>query len=196
MHVTGILSDFHKTPFCLHHPLLKLFALALGEGDNTDFVAMVEPYPNFNTGKMMITLSTPVYDRSVRPPLLGVVGIDLFMDALEQTLGVDPSSTLMLNRFLALSTTRCPCLNLTGRELDALRYLGGGDRAICRDCPLVDTGGGNYVGILPQQCRGGAVISPALSGSTPTTPALPMRRRRAATWEGARPRSTQLISTL
>jgi len=134
----------------------KLFALGLGEGDNTDFVAMVEPYPDFNTGKMMITVSAPVYDRSVRPPLLlGVVGIDSFVDALEQTLGVDASSTLLLDRFIALSTARCPRRNLTGCELDALRSLGGGDQAICGDCPAVDTGGGDYVGIVPQPCGGG-----------------------------------------
>mmetsp|Transcript_6412 Transcript_6412/g.13432 ORF Transcript_6412/g.13432 Transcript_6412/m.13432 type:complete len:665 (-) Transcript_6412:123-2117(-) len=133
----------------------KLFALGLGEGDNADFVSIVEPYPDFSTGKMITTVSAPVYDRNVSPPLLlGVVGIDSYMDALEQVLGVDASSTAMLNRFIALSTARCPRLNLTGCELDALRYLGGGDQAICGDCPSVDNGGGSYVGIVPQQCRG------------------------------------------
>ena len=136
-------------------PRIQLFALGLGEGDNADFVSIVEPYPDFSTGKMITTVSAPVYDRSISPPLLlGVVGIDSFMDALEQVLGVDASSTAMLNRFIALSTARCPRLNLTGCELDALRYLGDGDQAICGDCPSVDAGSGSYIGIVPQQCRG------------------------------------------
>mmetsp|Transcript_21013 Transcript_21013/g.42902 ORF Transcript_21013/g.42902 Transcript_21013/m.42902 type:complete len:692 (-) Transcript_21013:160-2235(-) len=126
----------------------KLFALGLGEGDNGDFTAWVEPYMFFTEGKMGTTVSAPVYDRSVDPPLfLGVVAVDSLMDALEQVLGEDATSSAMLERFVLLSTARCPRLNLTECELDALRYLGGGEDATCGKC----TSGRS--GIVPEQCR-------------------------------------------
>ena len=128
----------------------KLFALGLGEGGNADFTAIVEPYQDFSTGKMATTVSAPVYDRTVSPPtLLGVVGIDTYMDALETVLGEDASSSSMLNRFVALSTARCPNLELTGCEVDALRFLGGGERAMCGSC---GDGGESIANIVPQKC--------------------------------------------
>jgi len=126
----------------------KLFALGLGVGDNKDFVAWVEPYEFFTARKMGTTVSAPVYDRSVHPPLfLGVVAIDSYMDALEQVLGEDATSSTMLQRFILLSTAHCPRLNLTKCELDALRYLGGGYIATCSDCSF------GLAGTVPQQCR-------------------------------------------
>lgn len=47
----------------------KLFALGLGEGENKDFVAWVEPYKFFTRGVMGTTVSVPVYDRNVTPHL-------------------------------------------------------------------------------------------------------------------------------
>ena len=82
----------------------KLFALGLGEGGNEDFAAWVEPYKFSNPpGKMGTTVSAPVYDRSVSPPLfLGVVAVDMYMDALEQVIGEDATSSNMLQRFVLL----------------------------------------------------------------------------------------------
>ena len=55
----------------------KLYTLGLGEGNNEDFAAWVEPYEFHNPkGKIGTTVSVPVFDRSVNPPLfLGVVGV-------------------------------------------------------------------------------------------------------------------------
>ncbi|KAL9179690.1 hypothetical protein ACHAXT_008980 [Thalassiosira profunda] len=140
----------------------KLFALGLGEGGNEDFAAWVEPYEFANpAGKMGTTVSAPVFDRSVSPPLfLGVVGIDLYMDALERILGEGAASSAMLQRFVALSTARCPSIELTECELDAFRFLGGGTEATCGICnntrgnnTRIQAGGDPvYPGIVPEQC--------------------------------------------
>ena len=47
----------------------KLFALGLGEGENKDAVAWVEPYRFFTRGVVGTTVSVPVYDRNVTPHL-------------------------------------------------------------------------------------------------------------------------------
>ena len=62
----------------------KLFALGLGEGGNEDFAAWVEPYEFANpAGKMGSTVSAPVFDRAVTPPLfLGVVAKDRFVGTI------------------------------------------------------------------------------------------------------------------
>lgn len=127
----------------------KLFALGLGEGGNEDFTAWVEPYAFANpAGKVGTTVSAPVYDRSVTPPLfLGVVAVDSYMDALEQVLGEDATSSTMLQKFIQLSTAVCPKIELTECELDALRFLGGGEEATCGVCDDTD-----YVGIVPEKC--------------------------------------------
>ena len=127
----------------------KLYALGLGEGGNEDFAAWVEPYEFHNPkGKMGTTVSVPVYDRSVSPPLfLGVAAIDMYMDALEQVLGEDAMSSNMLDRFVMLSTARCPSIQLTECELDALRFIGGGEEATCGVCNST-----SYSGIVPEKC--------------------------------------------
>mmetsp|Transcript_26399 Transcript_26399/g.54448 ORF Transcript_26399/g.54448 Transcript_26399/m.54448 type:complete len:718 (-) Transcript_26399:87-2240(-) len=126
----------------------KLYALGLGEGGNEDFVSWVEPYMFFNRKKMGTTVSTPVYDRSVDPHLfLGVAAIDAYMEALEQIIGENATSSPMLQRFVELSTARCPKIELTECELDALRFLGGGERTTCGLCN--NTG---YDGIIPETC--------------------------------------------
>ena len=128
----------------------KLYALGLGEGGNEDFVAWVEPYEFHNPkGKMGTTVSVPVYDRSVSPHLfLGVAAIDMYMDALEQVLGEDALSSSMLDRFVMLSTARCPSIQLSECELDALRFLGGGEEATCGVCNKTSY----YSGIVPEKC--------------------------------------------
>ncbi len=47
----------------------KLFAMGLGEGSNKDIVTWVEPYRFFTRGVNGTTVSVPVYDTSVTPPL-------------------------------------------------------------------------------------------------------------------------------
>jgi Mg-chelatase subunit ChlD len=127
----------------------KLYALGLGDGGNNDFAAWVEPYAFANpAGKTGTTVSVPVYDRSVSPPLfLGVVAIDIYMDAFEKILGEQADSSRMLDRFVQLSTARCPKIELTECELDALRFLGGGEEATCGVCNAT-----TYAGIVPEKC--------------------------------------------
>lgn len=130
-----------------------LFALGLGEGGNEDFTAWVEPYKFFTEGKMGTTVSAPVYDRTVSPPLfLGVVGVDSLMEGIEQVIGESATSSTMLDRFVLLSTARCPAINLTDCQLDALRYLGGGEEATCGRCSSGISS--EFEGIVPSECRG------------------------------------------
>lgn len=94
------------------------------------------------------TVSAPVYDRSVQPPLfLGVVAVDSYIDALEQILGEDATSFAMLQRFVLLSTAHCPKIKLSECELDALRFIGGGLQATCGKCNNTV-----YAGIVPEKC--------------------------------------------
>mmetsp|Transcript_33117 Transcript_33117/g.70581 ORF Transcript_33117/g.70581 Transcript_33117/m.70581 type:complete len:759 (+) Transcript_33117:360-2636(+) len=130
----------------------KLYALGLGEGGNEDWVAWVEPYRFHTAGKMGTSASAPVYDRSVRPPqFLGVATVDMWMDDLEKILGEDAASSTMLERFVVLSTARCPAMELTECEIDALRFAGGGEGATCGACGDMKADVG-YEGILLDTC--------------------------------------------
>jgi len=128
----------------------KLYTLGLGEGSNEDFAAWVEPYEFHNPkGKIGTTISAPAFDRSVNPPIfIGVVGIDMYMDALEEVLLEDAMSSTMLQRFVMLSTARCPDIQLSECELDGLRFSGGGEEAKCGVCNST-----SYTGIVPEQCE-------------------------------------------
>ena len=126
----------------------KLFALGLGVEENEDFVAWVEPYAFATGGLMGTTVSVPVYDKNVTPHLfLGVVGIDVYMSAIEQILGEEATSSTMLERFVARSTASCPKVELSACELDALQFLSGGKDATCGVCNST-----NYAGIVPETC--------------------------------------------
>ncbi|KAL3826889.1 hypothetical protein ACHAXA_000857 [Cyclostephanos tholiformis] len=126
----------------------KLFALGLGVGGNEDFAAWVEPYKFYTRGVIGTTVSVPVYDRSVTPPLfLGVVAVGWDMSAIKQILGEEATSSTMLERFVARSTALCPKIELSACELDALRFLSGGEDATCAVCNTTD-----YAGIVPETC--------------------------------------------
>ncbi len=133
----------------------KLFALGLGVEGNEDFVAWVEPYKFIFGGMMGTTVSVPVYDRNVTPHLfLGVVGITLFMSAIEQVLGENATSSTMLRRFVSRSTASCPKIELGACELEALRFdasrfFSGGENATCGGVVCNST---NYAGIVPETC--------------------------------------------
>ena len=84
-----------------------LFSLGLGEGRNDDFVAWVEPYLFSTRGEAGVTISAPVFDRSVSPAvLIGVVGIDLLVKALDRALGVETGSSETYDRIVLSSTAR------------------------------------------------------------------------------------------
>lgn len=97
---------------------------------------------------MGTTNSAPVFDRSVDPPLfLGVVANDVYLDAFEQILGEDAQSSTMLQRFVRLSTAKCPKIDLSECQLEYLRYLAGGKEATCGICNPTD-----YPDIVPKEC--------------------------------------------
>eukprot|EP00984_Skeletonema_dohrnii_P005355 scaffold1884_cov127-Skeletonema_dohrnii-CCMP3373.AAC.3 len=67
--------------------------------------------------------------------------------ALEQVLGEDAQCSTMLQRFVLLSTAQCPKIHLSECQLDALRYLSGGQEATCGRCNSTE-----YPGIIPAEC--------------------------------------------
>ncbi len=125
----------------------KLFALGLGDERNKDFVAWVEPYEFSTGGDMGTTVSAPVYDRSVSPPMfIGVAGVDFTVKFMEEIVGGTDSYASVLNILVKKSTAICPKLNLNECELQTLRKLSGGVNYMCPD-QCTDT-----VGIEPKAC--------------------------------------------
>ena len=121
----------------------RLFALGLGSEANSDFAAWVEPYV-FATGNALgTTVSVPVYDRTKSPHLfLGVVGVDVALDAIEAALTISSDLSTdyarevqeeALKRVVQESDASCPKeLELTPCELEAFRKLGApNDEALC-----------------------------------------------------------------
>ncbi|KAL7481427.1 hypothetical protein ACHAW6_007103 [Cyclotella cf. meneghiniana] len=125
-----------------------LYASGLGQGGNEDWVAWVEPYQFYTGGKNGTSASAPVYDRSVTPPLfLGVATVDMFMDDYYQALGVEESSSSILDKFVYRSRARCPKIELSQCELEALRFIGGGETSTCGVCNKTE-----YAEIIPRKC--------------------------------------------
>lgn len=125
----------------------KLFALGLGEGENEGFRAWVDPYTFATSGILGTTVSAPVYDRTVSPSVLvGAVGIDFPMSAMDQALGVSAASRETLDKLVRRSTAYCPKLNLSNCGIQSLRRAAGGDEALCPDeCS-------DFVGIETTDC--------------------------------------------
>lgn len=85
----------------------NLFSMGLGEGRNDDFVAWVEPYIFSTRGEAGVTISAPIFDRSVTPAvLIGVVGIDILVKALDRALGVETGSSETYDRIVLSSTAK------------------------------------------------------------------------------------------
>jgi hypothetical protein len=97
----------------------KLFAIGLGDAANSDFAAWVEPYEFASFGKMGTSVSAPVYDRSVKPPMfIGVAAMDFTIDFMKDVVGkyTKPYDTL-LDTLVKRSSAVCPKLNLNECEL-------------------------------------------------------------------------------
>ena len=99
------------------------------------------------------TVSVPVFDRSVTPyQFLGVVGIDIYLDAIQQVFG--DNTTSWFQEWMARSSIEaCPANDLTECQLDALRFLGGGEDATCGACNSTDANSAavcpSHVTLLP-----------------------------------------------
>jgi hypothetical protein len=135
-----------------------LFALGLGEGNNRNFTAWVEPYEFFNAKIIGTTVSAPVFDRSVNPPLLvGVVGMDFPMSALDRALGVPLGSTATFDRVVRSSTAQCPNLNISSCQLESFRAVGpAGSEAQC-SVPCNETA--SSLSLEAEQCPGDSAFS-------------------------------------
>ena len=108
----------------------KYFAYGLGEANNDDFVAWVAPYQFADGGGLGTTVSAPVYDKSVSPPILaGVVGLDFTFVAMERALGKEgeASKNAVIEKIVERSVAVCPNLELTDCQLESLRQYGSGD---------------------------------------------------------------------
>ncbi len=127
----------------------KLFALGLGDEENKDFVAWVEPYEFATGGEKGTTVSAPVYDRAVNPPMfIGVAAMDFTVAFMTEIAGGTDSYASVLSTLVKKSMATCPKLNLNQCETQALRKLSGGDDAMCPD-QCTDT-----IGIEPKACLG------------------------------------------
>ena len=110
-----------------------LLALGLGEEQNEDFTAWVEPY-KFSSGIWGVTVSAPVYDRSKSPPLfVGVVGVDNTLEVFNRLLQEDGEDATFLESIVKRSSAKCPRLdNIPSCVLESYRRQGrAGDQALC-----------------------------------------------------------------
>eukprot|EP00977_Amphora_coffeiformis_P015582 scaffold4562_cov178-Amphora_coffeaeformis.AAC.11 len=127
----------------------RLFALRLGEDQNEEFAAWVEPYA-FATGDVLgTTVSVPVYDRTKNPNLfLGVAAVDISITALDSALGITATTPGMgsaesierVSRVAYATAANCPVLDLGLCALESVRRQGlAGDEALCtNNCTLED----------------------------------------------------------
>ena len=124
----------------------RLFAMGLGDAVNEGFFAWVEPYEFSGSDGRGTTVSAPVYDRSVDPPLfLGVCGVDFTIEAMEEAVGGTNAYDDVLASLVAKSTATCPNLDLSECVIQALRELSGG--ATCAGECAAGT-----VNIVPEAC--------------------------------------------
>jgi hypothetical protein len=120
----------------------KYFSYGLGDQRNDDFVAWVSPYLYANGGSFGTTASAPVYDRSSEHPILvGVVGFDFTLAAMERALGEEgrESRDIIIEDIVERSIAKCPIFNLTDCQMESLRMYGtdptGFPAATCDKCP-------------------------------------------------------------
>ena len=118
----------------------KYFSYGLSDGINKDFVTWVPPY-KFATGNMLgITVSAPVYNKNIQPPILvGVVGMDFSFLAMERAFGEesDKARDVIIKEIVASNKARCPVFSLNSCQKDSLRINGGAkveDEASCNEC--------------------------------------------------------------
>lgn len=128
----------------------RLFSLGLGENQNDDFTAWVEPYLYMPGNILGSTVSAPIYDRSRNPPIfLGVAGIDVRLVTITQVYGDEAGATAELEKLALRSAARCPSINVQECVLESIRRQGkAGDFARCSsNCTAFD-----LVQVEPQAC--------------------------------------------
>jgi len=122
-----------------------LFSSGLADGKNSNFTTWVEPYKFASTQITGTTISSPVFDRSVDPPVfLGVVGIDLPMSAINRALGVSSeagTNDLPTEEIFKAASFKCPALELSPCLMESFRMVSG-EESMCErnnftSCDLV-----------------------------------------------------------
>jgi hypothetical protein len=124
----------------------RLFAIGLGSDNNQGFVAWVEPYP-FAVGNYWgTTVSVPVFDRTKTPHLfLGVVGVDVTMNALDAALATKDAASVVpgskraeelrvesIKRIVESSEASCPQIDVLPCQMEAFRSLSApGNESLC-----------------------------------------------------------------
>jgi Mg-chelatase subunit ChlD len=97
---------------------------AYGLSSNTDFVTWSPPYVFSTGGGLGTTVSAPVYNRNLDPPVLaGVVGMDFSFAAMEQALNdfSEEDRDRIIEERLAVKRARCPAFELTECQRESLR---------------------------------------------------------------------------
>ena len=127
----------------------RLFSLGLGNSKD-NFTVWVDPYSFATGGVNGSTVSAPVYDRSLSPPLLlGVVGINFPLSAAYKALGIDDPTAL--DQTVLASTAKCPTLNLTLCVLESFRKLSvAGNESLCF---AGNCSGDDFVQVEPIKCE-------------------------------------------
>ncbi len=127
----------------------KLFASGLA-ADNSyeDFVAWVEPYVFKSDGKLGTTVSVPVFYGDL---LLGVVGVDIYMETLQEIMG-ENATEWMKEWIKGQVSEYVPKIHPSECQLEALRSLGG-PNSTCGNCSS------GYEHLLPKNCSAEASYS-------------------------------------
>ena len=114
----------------------KYFAFGLSDSQNSNFAAWVEPYTFARGVGLGTSVSAPVYDRSVNPPILaGVVALDMSLAAMQTALGVQGEAGIneVIQRLVDRSVAYCPKFNLTECQYQSLRYEAYSNESLCSD---------------------------------------------------------------
>ena len=106
-------------------PYFKYFSMGLSDSQNQEFVAWVEPY-YFASGQGLGTsVSAPVYDKSVDPPVLeGVVAILITKAALQKASGVQNDDIFfsVIQELVNQSVAKYSNIQLDDCQMESLRY--------------------------------------------------------------------------
>lgn len=107
----------------------------LASGMNSDAVVWSDVFTDATSGLEVVSAAKAVYDDTKSPPLLlGVGGVELLMSQLVGS-GTSADETV---RYLRTASGGCPVFNLTGCQMEALRFSGGAQNQKCNNVGSCD----------------------------------------------------------
>ena len=113
----------------------KLFSMGLANEHQGQNVSWIDLHFSKLINRWLVTAAVPVFDRSVTPYLLlGVAGTGTDLDSLERIHGENTTKELYQKWIMKSSIEGCPSIEPNECQLEALRFLGGGDNATCGVC--------------------------------------------------------------